>query len=136
MGLVIDTSALVAAERTESGAEAVPETFAEEPLAIPAIVYAELLAGVELADTPARAAERRAKIDALLRRVPLVPFGAGAAERWGDLFAGLHRAGALIPANDLAVAATAVDLGFGVLVGPGGEEHFGRIPELRVEMFG
>lgn len=136
MGLLIDTSALVATERTGSGFQALSGEVAEEELAVPAIVYAELLAGVELADTPSRAAERRSKIEALFRRVPLVPFGSGAAERWAVLFAELRRAGRLVPANDLAVAATALDLGYGVLVGPSGEEHFRRIPELRVEAMG
>jgi hypothetical protein len=38
----------------------------------------------------------------------------------------------MIPANDLAVAATAVHLEFGVLVGPKDEEHYRRIPALAV----
>ena len=36
-------------------------------------------------------------------------------------------AAALIPSNDLAVAATAQHLGFGVLVGPLDEHHFRRV---------
>jgi len=55
------------------------------------------------------------------------------AERWADLFATLQRAGSLIPANDLTVAATALQVGFGVLVGPRDEAHFRRVPLLRVE---
>lgn len=136
MGLVIDTSALVTAERREG---ALVEAFAgvgEEVVALPAIVYAELLAGVRLADTAARAAARRAKIDALTHRVPVVPFGPAVAERWAEIFAALQRAGTPIPSNDLAVAATALELGFGVLVGPGDEAHFRRVAGLRVERIG
>jgi len=48
------------------------------------------------------------------------------------LYARLSRRGRLIPSNDLAVAATALDLGFGVLVGPTGEAHFRAVPGLRV----
>ena len=55
------------------------------------------------------------------------------AERWAELFATLSRRGRLIPANDLAVAATALHLGFGVLVGPQDEAHFRSVPGLRVE---
>jgi predicted nucleic acid-binding protein len=102
---------------------------------LPAIVYAELLVGVRLADTPTRAASRRAKIGALLTRVPIVLFGPEIAERWADLFATLSREGRLIPANDLAVAATAFHLGFGALVGPDDEAHFRRVSGLRVEAF-
>lgn len=134
MGLLIDTSALVALERGSASWGAALEVLGEEPVAIPAIVYAELLAGVELADNPVRAAARRAKIEAVVARVPVVDFGAGAAGRWAAVFALLQRTGSLIPANDLAVAATALHLGFGVLVGPSDESHFRRVPELRVEV--
>ena len=136
MGLVIDTSALVEVERRGSEWDVALGEVADEPVALPAIVYAELLAGVRLADTPDRAFERRAKIDALTARVPMVAFGPAAAERWAELFALLHRSGSLIPANDLTVAATALELGFGVLVGRRDEIHFRRVPGLRVEMTG
>lgn len=130
MGLVIDTSALVAIERASGGwLEGLPD---DEPAAVPAIVYAELLVGARLADQPRRAAARRAKIDALVSLVPILPFGASAAERWADLFASLSRDGRLIPANDLAVAATALELDYGVLVGPRDEGHFRQVPGLRV----
>lgn len=134
MGLVIDTSALAAAERTGSAWDDALRPFADEPVVLPAIVYAELVVGIELADTPLRAAARRAKIAALVARVPLVEFGREVAERWGELFALLSRRGALIPANDLAVASTALHLGFGVVVGPRDDAHFRRIPGLRVEL--
>jgi tRNA(fMet)-specific endonuclease VapC len=136
VGLVIDTSALVAAERSGGGLVAALSSVGEEAVALPAIVYAELLAGVSLADTPARAAARRAKIDALTRRVPVVPFDRAAAERWAEIFAALQRAGTPIPANDLAIAATALELDFGVLVGPRDEAHFRRVAALRVERVG
>lgn len=129
MGVVIDTSALVALER---GATAWPPSLDAEPAALPAVVYAELLVGVQMAESRARAARRRAKIDALLARVPLVEFGAAHAERWAELYGKLSRAGRLIPANDLAVAATALELGYGVLVGPEDEAHFRQVPGLRV----
>lgn len=99
-------------------------------------MFAELLAGVRLADSAARAAARRAKIDALAKRVPVVPFGAGAAERWAEIFVALQREGTPIPANDLIVASTALELEFGVLVGPRDELHFRRVRGLRVERFG
>lgn len=130
MGLVIDTSALVALERSATPWEG--DVCGSEDAAIPAIVYAELMVGVRLADTRERAAARRAKIDALVATVPVIEFGPAAAERWAELYAGLSRKGRLIPANDLAVAATAVAMGFGVLVGPADEAHFRLVPGLRV----
>jgi predicted nucleic acid-binding protein len=133
VGLVIDTSALVALERGGQGWETTLSTLGEEPVAVPAIVFAELTVGVLLAGTAARAAARRAKIRALVANAPVVDFTEPIAERWAQLFADLTRSGHLIPSNDLAVAATAMHLGFGVLVGPQDEAHFRRVPELRVE---
>jgi tRNA(fMet)-specific endonuclease VapC len=132
LGLVIDTSFVVDLERAGRAWHA-ERSLGEEPVVVPAIVCAELLAGVWLADTPARSSERRAKIDVLTARVPVVPFAMTTAERWAELFAALQRAGSLIPANDLVVAATALELGFGVLVGARNEAHFRRVPNLRVE---
>jgi predicted nucleic acid-binding protein len=68
--------------------------------------------------------------------VPVVPFGPAAAERWAEIFAALQRAGTLIPASDLAIAATALELDFGVLVGRRDEAHFRHVAALRVERVG
>jgi predicted nucleic acid-binding protein len=134
MGLVIDTSALVAVERAEGTWESVLSEVGDEAAALPAIVCAELLAGVHLAGRPARAASRRAKFHALIAAVPVVEFALPIAERWAELFARLIRQGRLIPSNDLAVAATALHLDFGVLVGPRDEAHFRAVPGLRVQI--
>ncbi|MBI4704286.1 MAG: PIN domain-containing protein [Deltaproteobacteria bacterium] len=131
MGLVIDTSALVALERAGAGWEDRLAGLAEERAVVPAIVYAELLVGVHLAGSEPRAANRRARIDALVSRCPVVEFGREIAERWAELFAVLSREGSMIPANDLAVAATALHLDFAVLVGPQNEAHYRRVPSLR-----
>jgi predicted nucleic acid-binding protein len=133
LGLVVDTSALVALERAGSAWEkAVPAGAARQEVVLPSIVYAELMPGVYLADTPERGAERRAKIDALTERVPIIALEREIADRWALLFARLSRSGELIPSNDLVVAATALQLGFGVVVGPADEHHFRRVSELEV----
>lgn len=132
MGLVLDTSALVAVERAGASYSQLLASLAEEEAVVPAIVVAELLAGVRLAGDTRRAALRQAKIDALLAAAPVIDFGAEIAELWADCFAALERAGNRIPANDLAVAATASHLGFAVLVGPRDEEHFRRVEGLEV----
>ena len=61
----------------------------------------------------------------------MVDFDRSIAERWATLFSQLSRNGRMIPANDLAVAATALHLDYGVLIGPDGEEHFRRVEGLR-----
>lgn len=136
MGLVIDTSALVALERQRAAVDTESLSFAGEPVILPAIVYAELQSGVWLAREPAIAARRRARIDALTSRVPIVEFDQAIAERWAELFSILTRAGSMIPSNDLQVAATAVHLDFSVLLGPRGDAHFTRVPGLRLARLG
>lgn len=132
MGIVVDTSAIVALERAGGGWEQAIAPFAGERAALPAIVYAELMVGVTLAGSPARAAKRRAKVQALAAAIGIVDFDSSIAERWASLFATLSRKGKLIPSNDLAVAATALQLGFSLLVGPHGDAHFAHVPGLRM----
>jgi predicted nucleic acid-binding protein len=141
MGLVIDTSALVAVERLAArratpveALEPLLASIGDEEVAIPVIVYAELLVGVELGDGERRATTRRRRIEALLVHATLVEFDAAIAPVWARLFATLSRTGRAVPANDLAVAATAVHLGYGVLVGPSDERHFRQVEGLRVEI--
>ena len=137
---MIDTSALIAIERhaTSFSREAdwteLFPVLAAEPVALPAIVVAELLSGVALADTAMRAAARRARVEALTAHVPVVDFDVAIAAQWARLFEVLSKSGRLIPSNDLAVAATAEHLGFGVLAGPSDEKHFRSIEGLRVEI--
>lgn len=131
MGLVVDTSALIALERSGRGAAELVGKLGEEAPVIPAIVYAELLVGVELADSIGRARRRRARIEALVARCPVIEFGSAIAELWATMFATLSREGLMIPANDLVVAVTALYLDYGVLVGPKDEAHFRRVPGLR-----
>jgi predicted nucleic acid-binding protein len=61
-------------------------------------------------------------------------FGPEVAEQWAKLFADLTRSGRPTPSNDMAVAASALHLRYGVLVGPSDEEHFRKVATLRVEV--
>jgi predicted nucleic acid-binding protein len=142
MGVVIDTSALVAADRLAARDSTTLDAWAplltpvgDEPAALPAIVYAELLVGVELAGDTRRANARRARIEALIAYAPVVDFDVTIARVWARLFAATHRAGRAVPANDLAVAATALHMDYTVLVGPLDEQHFRAIDRLRVRTF-
>jgi predicted nucleic acid-binding protein len=133
MGLVVDTSAFIAVERSGARWEKFIERLGDEPAVLPAIVFAELLVGVNLAASARQANRRLAQVDAMAARCSIVEFGREIAARWADLFASLSRAGTMIPANDLAVAATALHLQFGVVVGPEGEAHFRKVRGLRCE---
>ncbi len=133
MGLILDTSALIAWERAIH-AERDVALGDDEELVLPAVVWAEALAGVRLADTAARAARRLARLEALRRLTGIEPFTAETAEHHADIFAELTQSGTMIPQNDIAVAATARCLRCGVLTGPKDEAHFRRVPGLAVRV--
>ncbi|NQX02863.1 PIN domain-containing protein [bacterium] len=133
MGLILDTSAIIAWERAQDSGKMILLDDAEQ-IVIPAIVWAEALAGVRLADSASRAARRLARLEALRRLMGIEPFTAETAEYHADIFAELTQRGMMIPQNDIAVAATARLLGCGVLVGPNDEAHFRRIAGLEVRV--
>ncbi len=133
MGLILDTSALIAWERAENAGKTVSLGDNEE-LIMPAVVWAEALAGVRLADSAVRAARRMARLEALRRVMGIEPFTAETAEHHADIFAELTQSGTMIPQNDIAVAATARCLGCGVLIGPKDEAHFRRIAGLEIRV--
>jgi len=134
VGLVVDTSAVVDLERAErSLAESLSE-LGDEPVGLPAIVLAELLVGVGLATSPQAAAARRGRIEAVRARVPVIDFTTSAAEQWAQIRVTLIQSGTPIPSNDVCVAATALALGWDVLVGRGDEAHFRRVPSLGVRV--
>lgn len=133
MGLILDTSAIVAWERALDAGKSISLDAGEE-LLLPAVVWAEALAGIRLADSAQRAARRMSRLEAIRRLTGVEPFTAETAEHHADIFAELAEGGNLIPQNDIAVAATARSLGCGVLVGPKDEVHFRRIADLEVKV--
>lgn len=133
MGLMIDTSGLIALERSIEMEQPL-SLEASEIYALPAIVWAEALIGVRLASDASRAARRLARLQAIRNLTGVEDFGPLVAEHYADIFTELSKQGMLIPQNDIAVAATAFALGFGVLVGPQDEAHFKRISGLEVRV--
>lgn len=135
MGLVIDTSALIALERSRSKEESNAVSLDQEEIyALPAVVWAEALIGVRLAADSSRAARRLARLEAIRRVTGIEDFTDVVAEHYADIFSELSRNGTLIPQNDIAVAATARRMNFGVLVGPQDEAHFRKVSGLIVRV--
>ena len=135
MGLILDTSSVIAWERSGQGGEPLL-LDPDENYALPAIVWAELMVGVRLASNAQRAARRSARLHALRSVTGIESFTPETAEHYADIFFELSEKGRLIPQNDMAVAATARALGFGVLVGPADESHFRAVPDLEVRVLG
>ena len=135
MGLVLDTSALIELERALAAGQ--PSSWPwDDEIALPAIVWAEALIGVRMASSAVRAARRRAHLEAIRMQTGVEPFSAAMAEHYADIYAELAAQGTLIPQNDLAVAATARELQFGILVGPDDEAHFRRVQGVSVKVIG
>jgi tRNA(fMet)-specific endonuclease VapC len=130
VGVVLDTSVLVAAERGDLDMPALLARLGPEPVAITAITAAELVYGVEHAGHAARRARRGAFVEGLLAVVPTIPFGLLEARRHAQLWAELTRKGKPIGPHDLAIAATALAHDFALATLNTAE--FGRVPGLRL----
>lgn len=133
MGLILDTSALIEWERAQASGKQV-DLSPDEIILIPAVVWAEALIGVRLASTSKQAAQRRARLEALRSVTQIESFTPKLAEHYADIYSELYEAGTPIPQNDIAVAATARAMRFGVLVGTRDEHHFRQVRDLHVKV--
>jgi predicted nucleic acid-binding protein len=110
MAIVVDSSIVVAFERRRFDLE---RLLAEHsPAAIAGITAAELLIGVERADTPERRARREEFVANILARIPIIPFDIAQARLFAVHFADLTQRGEKIGDRDLQIAATALSLGY------------------------
>jgi predicted nucleic acid-binding protein len=128
MGLILDSSVLVAFERRRFDLERLLTDYS--PPAIAAVTAAELLVGVERADTQARRNRRDSFVKSILDRIAIVPFDLPQARIYAHRFAGLARQGQLIGDRDLQIAATALSLDYDVATL--NVREFERISGLRV----
>ena len=132
MGIIIDTSALVDLERKGDTLSSLPQEPTE--VYLPAIVLAEVWIGIEVAPSQAIRKKRLGRIRALLEGMTVIPFTEELAPVYAKLYAELSRKGKAIPANDLAIASTALHYGHDVLVGKNDEAQFRRVPGLKVRV--
>jgi len=130
MGVIVDTSLLIAVERGTVRLEALLESLGVEPIAMAAITASELLHGCHRATDPGVRARRSAFVDALLDLIPVVPFGLAEARRHALLWAELTRQGTVLGPHDMLIGATA--LARGDAVGTINQREFARIAGLRI----
>jgi predicted nucleic acid-binding protein len=128
MGVMLDTSVLIAAERRTLSLGALLDSVGGESVGIAALTASELLHGCHRAADPGMRARRFAFVEALLERVPIYDFGLVEARRHADLWAALERDGALIGAHDLIIGATA--LARGHRLATLNDRDFSRMPGL------
>ena len=101
MGLILDSSVVIAAERRGETAERllqrVLEATKDQEAALSAIGFTELVHGIHRANTAERRARREAFIDDLLSVVTVYPFTADAARLAGEIDAERQVKGVVIP---------------------------------------
>jgi tRNA(fMet)-specific endonuclease VapC len=130
MGVVIDSSIFIAAERGRFDWIAFHADLGEEPLYLTAITLAELLHGAARADSARRRTGRLEFIEDIEARFPLLPFARGAAAEYAQIWASLSVQGNLIGTHDMQIAAIARYENHRVATLNAGE--FTRVPELIV----
>lgn len=128
MGIVLDTSVLIAAERSRFDLEALVAAKADETFAIAAISASELLHGVERTREASLRAQRSRFAESVLDSLAVVPFGLAEARIHASLWAGLAAKGRVVGAHDLQVAATALSVGSAVATL--NQKDFKRVPGL------
>ena len=130
MGVILDTSVIVEAERRTIAFESLLASMPDEPVGLAAITASELLHGCHRAADAGTRARRFAFVEALLELIPVLDFGLAEARRHAELWAVLARKGIGVGAHDLMIGATA--LAHGYALATLNARDFRRIPGLRL----
>jgi tRNA(fMet)-specific endonuclease VapC len=134
MGLILDSSVLVATERqgknVRQALEAIARDIGNTEIAISAVTLIELAHGAARANTVERKIKREMFIRELIMAVPVHPVTIPIALRTGFLDGENRAHGTQIPLPDLLIAVTALELGYDV--GTANLRHFKQVAGLRV----
>jgi tRNA(fMet)-specific endonuclease VapC len=132
VGVILDTSILIEAERGRLDIEGFIKGKEEELFGLSVITTAELLHGVHRADSAKRRRRRSAYVEKLIELFPIYPFDLAAARIYADLWAQLLREGKMMGAHDLMIGSSALALGFSVATF--NKREFDRIEGLEVKL--
>ncbi|MGA8310003.1 MAG: PIN domain-containing protein [Terriglobales bacterium] len=134
MGLILDSSVLVAAERQGQNARqllaSLARQIADAEIGISVVTLIELAHGAARADTAERKAKRQKFIEELLTAMPIHPVTVPLALRTGQIDGENQARGTRVPLSDLLIGVTALELGYGV--GTANLRHFQQVPGLSV----
>ena len=134
MGLILDSSVIIAAERRGETVEQlisrILRATGDQDAALSAVGLTELVHGIYRAPTPEVRLRRESFLNELLADLAVYPYTRETALLAGKLDGEQQSRGVIIPFADLLIGATALTLSFSVLtVNP---RHFERIPGLSV----
>jgi predicted nucleic acid-binding protein len=134
VGLILDSSVVIAGERQGHTVRQILEQFrtgyGEVEVGISVVTVVELVHGIQRADTEERRQRRQAFVDELIRDLPVHPVTIETARIAGRIEGTQAAQGMSIAFEDLLIAATALQLGFGVVTG--NVRHFEKVPNLTV----
>lgn len=132
MGVIFDSSAIISLERNRGMVESLIAGREEEPFGISVITVAELLHGVERADTETRRLRRQAFVEKIIELLPIFQFDVAASRIYARIWASLIKRGFTVGAHDLIIAATAISLDYTVITS--NRRDFEKIEGLRLEV--
>ncbi|MDA8088668.1 MAG: type II toxin-antitoxin system VapC family toxin [Nitrospiraceae bacterium] len=110
MGVIFDTSEIITIERGSLHIDDLINGREDEPFGISVITVAELLHGVERANTQARKIKRQAFVEKVIEFFPVISFDITIARIYARLWAALAVQGIVVGSHDLIIAATALSL--------------------------
>jgi len=134
MGIVLDSSVVIAAERrgdtVSQFLKQILTKLGDQEAVLSSIGLVELVHGIHRARAPEIRQQRENFIHELLADVAVYPFTEDLALLAGKIDAEQQMRGVNIPFADLLIGATALALGYSVLTG--NLRHFQKIPGLSV----
>ena len=134
MGLVLDSSVLIAAERKGKTARQVLTEIAEqlpgEDVALSVVTVMELAHGAVRADSSERRATRRQFLSELMTALPVHPVTVSVALRAGQIDGENAANGIRVALADLLIGVTALELGYRLATR--NVRHFQMVPGLSV----
>ncbi len=134
MGLILDSSVIVAGERRGLAVEdilvAVRAVSGPTEIALSVVSVMELEHGIWRAKDPGRANRRRQFLEDLIGNVPVYPVTTEVARRAGRIDAEQQERGIRVAFQDLLIGVSALELGYAV--GTSNLRHFRMIPNLAV----
>lgn len=117
MGVILDSSAVIAAERHHSTVAEFLKLitlFGDQEAALTSVGLTELVHGIYRATTPEIRQRRERFITDLATEIPVYPYTRDTALLAGRLDAEQQSRGIVIPFPDLLIGATALSLGYGI----------------------
>jgi tRNA(fMet)-specific endonuclease VapC len=131
MGVLIDTSILIAYERGQLDVAARVAGRENEEFFLSVISASELLHGIHRAGDPAVQAKRLAFVEAVLAGIPILEIDLSVARAHAALWSYLAQRGEMIGVHDSWIAATCIARDLTVITANTAE--FQRVAGLRVE---